>query len=84
MGEIMAETATKPILTCSQCMGAFFYQIERRLTGVVIDEGKVIVQEPRETKTTVFYTCQRCGCIVPPDKVKDFEVKLQTPEPSKN
>lgn len=77
-------TTVKPILTCSECMSGFFFQIERRVTGVIIDEGKVIIQEPRDTKTTTFFTCKRCGCIVPPDKLKDFDIQQQMPQVSAN
>lgn len=80
----MPETATKPILTCAKCMCAFFYQIERRLTGVVIDEGKVIVQEPKDSKVSILFTCKRCGSLIPPDRLKGFEIKPQIPDVSKN
>lgn len=74
----------KPILTCAECGSGFFYQIERRMTGVVIDKGEILVQEPLKEKTATFFVCQRCGCIVPLDKLKDFQFSPQLQPISKN
>lgn len=83
-GVVMPETKIKPILTCSQCMSGYFLQIERRVTGVVIDEGEVIIQEPKNSRATIFFTCKRCGCIVPPERLKDFRITPQIIDQSMN
>ena len=73
-----------PIFTCSNCMCAFFLQIERRMTGVVIDEGKIVVQPLLESKIIHYFVCRRCGCIVPNQRIAAFKFERQLQEPAHN
>lgn len=67
----------KPILTCASCHCAHFKQVERRVTGVVIDDGQVSVKEPLEQTVTTHFVCRRCGTILPRDKANGLKFEAQ-------